>query len=160
MNQAEKRKIAFEGVDEVLFFKNIYTKKGIGISAEQMETMIYSDDLNKQVREMLEEKNDEIKDILKCNLPYFLISIQPPLSEEVKKGFFTDNMIMGCSFDCNYDVWTIRPDNTSEEIARAALQTIGDVTKLKHLPEFTYPSYINNPFDCKSILEEEEEEDE
>ncbi len=139
-------------IDKVLFFKDVYTKEGIEITVEQTEKLLESKDLKDQIIETIREKNPEIKVILKSSLPYFMYVLIPKLSEEAKQGFFTDNMIIGCSFDYSCYEYFQRIDNVLEQEARAAIQSVDrDTVRTKSLPGFNYPEYIKDPFSFVSV---------
>ena len=141
----------FEGT-KILFFKDVYTKEGIGITVEQTVKLLESKNLKDQVIETIREKNPEIKGILKCSLPYFMYKLNPKLPEEAKQGFFTDNMIIGCSFDYSCYEYFQRIDNVLEQEARAAIQSVDrDTVRTKSFPEFNYPEYIKDPFSFVSV---------
>jgi hypothetical protein len=103
MEKIRADEIIFEGA-KIFFFKDAYTKEGIEITRERMKVLLESEDLKEQIRETMEEKDDETKAIMKLTLPYFLICREKSqLSEEDKMEFFTDNNIIGCSYDINFD---------------------------------------------------------
>ena len=137
---------------KVFFFKDAYTKEGIEITRERMETLLESDDLKAQITETMEGKDEETKAIMKLTLPYFLICHEAArLSEEEKMGFFTDNNIIGCSYDINYDGYYIRADNVLEQNIRWLLQdTNRDDFNIMRLPKFIYPEHIKDPFHLTS----------
>ncbi|MHC4453207.1 MAG: hypothetical protein ACYSWS_00750 [Planctomycetota bacterium] len=140
-------KEAFEGV-KILFFKDAYTIEGIEITFDRMNTLLESGDLKEQIRETMEEKDEETKAIMKLTLPYFLLcDSTTKLSEEDKMGFFTDNNIMGCSYDINYDGYYARSDNVLEQNIRWLLQDMNrDDFNIRRLPKFIYPEHIKDPF--------------
>ena len=137
---------------KVFFFKDAYTKEGIEITRERMETLLKSEDLKAQITETMEEKDEETKAIMKLTLPYFLICHEEAqLSEEDKMGFFTDNNIIGCSYDINYDGYYARSDNILEQNIRWLLQDINrDEFNIRRLPKFIYPEHIKDPFHLNS----------
>ena len=141
----------FEGA-KIFFFKDAYTKEGIEISRERMKVLLESEDLKEQIRETMEEKDDETKAIMKLTLPYFLICPEKSqLSEEDKMGFFTDNNIIGCSYDINYDGYDARSDNVLEQNIRWLLQDMNrDDFNIRRLPKFVYPEHIKDPFHLTS----------
>ncbi len=142
---------AFEGI-KILVFKDAYTKEGIEITRERMMTLLESEDLMNQIEEMMQEKNKQIKTIMKINLPYFLLAdLANPLPEEIKMGFFTDNTIMGCSFDPDYDGYSVRSDNVLQQNFRWMLQDMDrDEFKIEQLPHFRYPKHIKDPNKLRS----------
>ena len=137
---------------KILFFKDAYTKEGIEIKGERMKVLLESKDLKEQIRETMEEKDEETKAIMKLTLPYFLIcQKETQLSEEDKMGFFTDNNIIGCSYDINYDGYCARSDNILEQNIRWLLQDINrDDFNIRRLPRFVYPEHIKDPFHLTS----------
>ena len=136
---------------KILFFKDAYTKEGIEIKGERIKTLLESEDLKEQIRETIEEKDEETKAIMKLTLPYFLICHKTPLSEEDKMWFFTDNNIIGCSYDINYDGYSARSDNVLEQNIRWLLQGINrDNFNIRRLPKFVYPEHIKDPFHLTS----------
>lgn len=137
---------------KILFFKDAYTKEGIEIKGENMNVLLNSEDLKVQIRETMKEKDEEIKAIMKLTLPYFLICHkETQLSEEEKMGFFTDNDIIGCSYDINYDGYCARSDNVLEQNIRWLLQDINrDDFNIRRLPRFVYPEHIKDPFHLTS----------
>ena len=50
---------------KILFFKDAYTKEGIEIKGERIKTLLESEDLKEQIRETIEEKDEETKAIMK-----------------------------------------------------------------------------------------------
>lgn len=134
-------------IDKVLFFKDVYTKEGIGITVEQTVKLLESKDLKDQIIETTREHNPEIKAILKRSLPYFMYKLKPKLSEEAKQGFFTDNMIIGCSLDDRFCEYFQRMDNVLEQKVRETIQSADEDTMgIKLLPDFNYPEQIRDPF--------------
>jgi len=101
----------------------------------------------------MREKNSEIKAIFKRSLPYFMYELNPKLLEEAKQGFFTDNMIIGCSFDDDCYDYLQRVDNVLEQKVREAIQgTDRDTMRTKALPKFDYPEHIKDPFNFVQFL--------
>jgi len=151
MEKIRTEEIVFEGT-KILFFKDAYTKEGIEITQESMKVLLESEDLKEQIRETMEEKDDEAKAIMKLTLPYFLICPEKSqFSEEDKMGFFTDNNIIGCSYDINYDGYCAKSDNILEQNIRWLLQDINrDDFNIRRLPRFVYPEHINDPFHLTS----------
>jgi len=141
----------YEGA-KIFFFKDAYTKEGIEITRARMKTLLESEDLKEQIRETMEEKNEETKAIMKLTLPYFILCHEgSQLSEEDKMGFFTDNKIIGCSYDINYDGYYARSDNILEQNIRWLLQDISrDTFNIRRLPRFIYPEHIKDPFHITS----------
>ncbi len=139
-------------VSKIFFFKDAYTKEGIEITRKRVKTLLDSEDLKEQIRETMEEKDDETKAIMKLTLPYFLICHEKSrLSEEDKMGFFTDNDIIGCSYDINYDGYDARSDNILEQNIRWLLQDMNrDDFNIRRLPKFVYPEHIKDPFHITS----------
>ena len=137
---------------KIFFFKDAYTKEGIEITREKMKMLLESEDLMEQIRETMEEKDEETKAIMKLTLPYFLICHEDPqVLEEDKMGFFTDNNIIGCSYDVNYDGYYARTDNVLEQNIRWLLQDMcRDDLNIRRLPKFVYPEHIKDPFHLTS----------
>ena len=66
-------------------------------------------------------------------------------------GFFTDNNIIGCSYDINYDGYYARADNVLEQNIRWLLQDANrDDFNIRRLPKFIYPEHIKDPFHLTS----------